>query len=125
MSLVGNSSSLKRIFVKKLCSILFTTFKYYSIYHVTTNYLIPVDLVICKGNSMEPTLNNNDILLTEKVSVRRQNIRPNDLVICKHPYVTNKTICKRIKETFYDIVNSDENNGKQSDNNYNPNKVVN
>ncbi len=125
MSLIGSNSSVSRIFVKKLGSILITTFKYYSIYHVTTNYLIPVDLVICKGNSMEPTLNNNDILLTEKVSVRRQNIRPNDLVICKHPYVTNKTICKRIKETYYDIVNNDENNGKQSDNSFNQNKVVN
>ncbi|XP_040066958.1 uncharacterized protein LOC8043966 isoform X2 [Ixodes scapularis] len=32
-------------------------------------------LVICSGSSMEPTIQNNDIILTEQVSVHMHNIR--------------------------------------------------
>lgn len=48
---------------------------YYSFFYVGTNYLIPIGLVVCKGSSMEPTLKNNDIILTEKVTVRRQHLK--------------------------------------------------
>lgn len=48
--------------------------KYYSFFYVTTNYIVPVEIVMCEGASMEPTIKNNDILLSEKFSVRRQRI---------------------------------------------------
>ena len=106
---------LAKLNAKNVGSILLTTMKYYFVFHVTNKYFIPLELVICKGNSMEPTLFNNDILIAEKVSVRRQNIRRNDLVICKHPFITNKTICKRISDTFYDFIH-DANESKLNEN---------
>lgn len=48
--------------------------KYYSFFYVTTNYIVPVEIVMCEGISMEPTIKNYDILLSEKFSVRRQRI---------------------------------------------------
>lgn len=48
--------------------------KYYSFFYVTTNYIVPVEIVMCEGVSMEPTIKNHDILLSEKFSVRRQRI---------------------------------------------------
>lgn len=48
--------------------------KYYSFFYVTTNYIVPVEIVMCEGVSMEATIKNHDILLSEKFSVRRQRI---------------------------------------------------
>jgi signal peptidase I len=48
--------------------------KYYSFFYVTTQFLIPVEVVLCEGVSMEPTLRHNDVLLSEKISVRKQRL---------------------------------------------------
>ena len=49
--------------------------KYYSYFYVVTNYVVPVDLVRCEGVSMEPLIKHNDIVLCEKVSVRRKKLK--------------------------------------------------
>lgn len=59
---------------KKLARLPWLLVKYYSVFYVTTNYLIPVEIVMCEGASMEPTLHHKDILLTEKFSIKRQRI---------------------------------------------------
>lgn len=64
-----------RVGFKKLSNIILKSIAYYSCFHVGFTYLIPIDFHICNGSSMEPTLRNNDILLTEKSSVRRLHIK--------------------------------------------------
>ena len=49
--------------------------KLYCLIHVAKTYVIPLNLVIAQGSSMEPLIKNNDILITEKVSVRRQHLK--------------------------------------------------
>lgn len=59
----------------KFAKLSWTLAKFYSFAYVCKTYLIPIDLVVCRGGSMEPMLMNNDIVLTEKVSVRRQRLK--------------------------------------------------
>lgn len=61
--------------LKKVPLNLWKAFKYYSYFYVGTNYLCPVSIVVCKGESMEPTIKENDVLLTEKVSIRRHHLK--------------------------------------------------
>ena len=49
--------------------------KYYSIFHVVTEYMIPLRLMVCRGASMQPALNNNDVILVENFSVLFHQIR--------------------------------------------------
>jgi signal peptidase I len=55
----------------KLFKLTWNVVKYYSFFYVATNYVIPIEIVMCEGKSMEPVLRQNDILLTEKYSVRK------------------------------------------------------
>lgn len=64
-----------KFYLRSVSINLWKVVKYYSYFYVSTNYLIPVGLVVAKGNSMEPTIKNYNILLTEKVSVRRQHLQ--------------------------------------------------
>lgn len=45
---------------------------------------------------MEPTLHTNDVLLTERISVRTENVRNGDIVVSKCPYDPKQHICKRV-----------------------------
>jgi signal peptidase I len=60
---------------QKILQVTWKGVKYYSIFHVVTEYLVPIRFFICRGSSMEPTFNNNNIILTEKLSVRLENIK--------------------------------------------------
>lgn len=51
----------------------------------------------CSGPSMEPTLESNNILLTEHISPRLQKLRRGDIIIAKSPSNPRQNICKRIK----------------------------
>lgn len=48
--------------------------KYYSYFYVGSSYIFPINFIMCKDHSMEPTLRKNDIIIAEKSSVRRENI---------------------------------------------------
>ncbi|GBM76466.1 Mitochondrial inner membrane protease subunit 1 [Araneus ventricosus] len=63
--------------------------------HCTTEYI--GDVVICQGPSMEPTLNSQDIMLTEHISIIRRNINRGDIIISRSPSNPKEFICKRIK----------------------------
>ncbi|XP_029822006.2 mitochondrial inner membrane protease subunit 1 isoform X1 [Ixodes scapularis] len=59
-------------------------------------------LVICSGSSMEPTIQNNDIILTEQVSVHMHNIRRGDIIVAKCPTNPRQYICKRVVAVYGD-----------------------
>ena len=45
---------------------------------------------------MEPTLYSNDILLTEHITPRFENIKKGDIVIAKSPSNPRLNVCKRV-----------------------------
>lgn len=61
--------------IKSLAKLSFNIIKYYSFFHVTTEYIIPINLIICSGSSMEPTLQSYNLLLAEKTSIRKNLIQ--------------------------------------------------
>lgn len=48
------------------------------------------------GPSMQPTLQTNDVLLTERISKRFHNFDRGDIIIAKSPIDPKQMICKRI-----------------------------
>lgn len=90
---------------KKMAMFGWTVTKFYAFFYVAKNYVIPMDLVICRGDSMDPSIQHNDILLTEKVSYRRKNLRQNDIVIATSPYNSKINVCKRIAQIGGDTAN--------------------
>ncbi|XP_044748283.1 mitochondrial inner membrane protease subunit 1 [Coccinella septempunctata] len=55
------------------------------------------DLVLCSGPSMEPTIFTDDIIITEHITPRFQQIQKGDIVIAKCPHNPLQNICKRVK----------------------------
>lgn len=55
-----------------------------------------VFLFQCSGPSMEPTINSDDILFTDHLSVLRGKFNRGDIVIAKCPTNPKQQICKRI-----------------------------
>lgn len=53
---------------------------------------------------MEPTLNSENILVTERISPRMHNLRKGDVVIAKSPINPKQHICKRIVGVPGDII---------------------
>lgn len=45
---------------------------------------------------MEPTLHSNNVLITEKVSVRRGHIQRGDIIVARNPSNPRQFICKRV-----------------------------
>lgn len=45
---------------------------------------------------MEPTLYSNDVLITERISVRLQKLKKGDIIISKSPSDREQRICKRV-----------------------------
>lgn len=61
--------------IKKIGTVGWSATKLYCFFHVAKTYILPLNLVVAQGVSMEPLIRNNDILITEKVSVRRQHLK--------------------------------------------------
>ena len=56
-----------------------------------------VDLTLCTGPSMEPTLNaNSDLVLLDRVSPRLGRIATGDIVVADSPTRPGETVCKRV-----------------------------
>ena len=72
---------------------------------VLTLWAIPFKVVVVIGNSMLPSLKNNQLLL----AVRTNNFSLNDIVVLKNDY--NETIIKRIKfdenDVYYSLLSFD------------------
>ncbi|XP_043250565.1 mitochondrial inner membrane protease subunit 1 [Colletes gigas] len=54
------------------------------------------DVITCSGPSMEPTLYSDDVLITERISLRLQKLKKGDIVISKCPSNPKQHICKRV-----------------------------
>ncbi len=52
------------------------------------------------GDSMNPTFKNGDKIIFEELN--NQKISPDDLILCYHPYISNKKIVKRVKNITVD-----------------------
>lgn len=70
----------------------------YLIIDYLQNHLISINLSV--GTSMEPTLTSPAIIISTKFPWKdiSNNLRLNDLIICKNPLNFNQLIIKRIKE---------------------------
>ena len=56
-----------------------------------------VDLTLCTGPSMEPTLNaNSDLVLLDRVSPRLGRIATGDIVVADSPTRPGEPVCKRV-----------------------------
>ncbi|XP_076644335.1 mitochondrial inner membrane protease subunit 1-like [Halictus rubicundus] len=80
--------------IKLFCKTLSKTVLYTCVIHCVYEYI--GDIVVCAGPSMEPTLYTNDVLLTERISVRTENIKKGDIVVSKCPSDPKQHICKRV-----------------------------
>lgn len=78
-----------------------TLVKYTSVFYVFTNYFVPIEIAVARGDSMEPTISDGDVLVCEKQSVRRLRARAGDIVLFTSPEDPDRLICKRIKCVAY------------------------
>uniref|UniRef100_A0A7N6AMU9 Mitochondrial inner membrane protease subunit n=1 Tax=Anabas testudineus TaxID=64144 RepID=A0A7N6AMU9_ANATE len=54
------------------------------------------EFVVCSGPSMEPTIVNQDIVFSERMSRHFCKIQKGDIVIAKSSFDPNMNICKRV-----------------------------
>ncbi|KAI6215749.1 Signal peptidase I [Aphelenchoides besseyi] len=54
------------------------------------------ELIICKGSSMVPSLYDGDIVIGEKLSVKRGDLKAGDVVCSVNPADSHQLLCKRI-----------------------------
>ncbi|CAG9091517.1 unnamed protein product [Plutella xylostella] len=80
--------------IGKTCGFLGYAFQYACVTHCTFEYV--GDFVMCSGPSMEPTLETNNILVTEHITPRLQMLRRGDIVIARCPTNPKQNICKRV-----------------------------
>ncbi|XP_054153803.1 mitochondrial inner membrane protease subunit 1-like [Oppia nitens] len=63
--------------------------------YISWNFI--AEPILCSGSSMEPTLHDNDIILTERFSsVFTKNYNRGDVVVARCPTNPNTLICKRV-----------------------------
>ena len=94
---------MKRKFLKLVKSIAIS----FIIAVFIINFLFQI--VIVDGESMVPTLQNNDKLILEKVSYRIMNPKINDIVVIKYPADIRERIIKRIIAVPGDTVKINDN----------------
>ncbi|GMT18527.1 hypothetical protein PFISCL1PPCAC_9824, partial [Pristionchus fissidentatus] len=54
------------------------------------------ELVICSGPSMHPTIQDGDLVIAERLSIRNGSVRVGDIVGCLNPHDHNQLLCKRL-----------------------------
>ncbi|NXQ15097.1 IMP1L protease, partial [Peucedramus taeniatus] len=70
------------------------TVQYGCIAHCAFEYI--GGIVVCSGPSMEPTIQNSDVVFSENLSRHFYCIRKGDIVIVKSPNDPKSNICKRV-----------------------------
>ncbi|KAJ7400263.1 Mitochondrial inner membrane protease subunit 1 [Pitangus sulphuratus] len=78
----------------RTCRFLGYTVQYGCIAHCAFEYL--GGIVVCSGPSMEPTIQNSDVVFSENLSRHFYCIRKGDIVIVKSPNDPKSNICKRV-----------------------------
>ncbi|XP_075880006.1 mitochondrial inner membrane protease subunit 1 [Nelusetta ayraudi] len=54
------------------------------------------EVVVCSGPSMEPTIVNQDVVFSERMSRHLYSIQKGDIVIAKSPFDPDMNLCKRV-----------------------------
>uniref|UniRef100_A0A8D0GID4 Mitochondrial inner membrane protease subunit n=1 Tax=Sphenodon punctatus TaxID=8508 RepID=A0A8D0GID4_SPHPU len=80
--------------MRKTLRILGYSIQYGCIAHCAFEYL--GGIVVCSGPSMEPTIQNSDVVFSENLSCHLYSIRKGDIVIAKSPNDPKSNICKRV-----------------------------
>uniref|UniRef100_A0A0N5ASG6 Mitochondrial inner membrane protease subunit n=1 Tax=Syphacia muris TaxID=451379 RepID=A0A0N5ASG6_9BILA len=62
------------------------------------------ELVYCSGPSMYPTIQDGDLVIAERMSVKLGNIRRGDIVGSLSPLDPDQLLCKRITKKQFDNV---------------------
>lgn len=70
------------------------TIQYGCIAHCAFEYL--GEVVVCSGPSMEPTIHDSDLVVSENLSRHFYSIQKGDIVIAKSPNDPKTNICKRV-----------------------------
>ncbi|MBN3326074.1 IMP1L protease, partial [Atractosteus spatula] len=70
------------------------TIQYGCIAHCAFEYI--GELVACSGPSMEPTIQDYDVVFSERLSRHFYRIEKGDIVISKSPFDPKMNICKRV-----------------------------
>ncbi|XP_043914898.1 mitochondrial inner membrane protease subunit 1 [Protopterus annectens] len=83
-----------RSIVGKALGFIGYTVQYGCIAHCAFEYL--AEIVVCSGPSMEPTIRNYDVVISEKLSRHFYRIQKGDIVIAKSPNDPRTNICKRV-----------------------------
>ncbi|KAG8438254.1 hypothetical protein GDO86_008811 [Hymenochirus boettgeri] len=84
---------IRRLFGKTL-GFMGYAIQYGCIAHCTFEYI--GEIVICSGPSMEPTIQNYDVLLCENLSRHFYSIHKGDIIVAKSPDKPSVNICKRV-----------------------------
>lgn len=72
----------------------FACVKYGCVLHCVTQYL--VDVVVCTGPSMEPTILSHDVILTDRWTPVRGRLHVGDIVVARSPSEPRQNVCKRV-----------------------------
>ncbi|KAG8125850.1 hypothetical protein E2320_020977 [Naja naja] len=80
--------------IGKTFRLLGYTIQYGCIAHCVFEYL--GGIVMCTGPSMEPTIQNSDIVFSENLSSHFYRIQKGDIVIATNPADPKTNICKRV-----------------------------
>ncbi|CAI5445757.1 unnamed protein product [Caenorhabditis angaria] len=78
---------------------------FYCVAHCISQYV--GELVICSGPSMYPTIQDGDLVLAERFSIKAKNVQKGDIVGCLSPQKPDELLCKRIVAKEGDPVESD------------------
>ncbi|KAL5006205.1 hypothetical protein ScPMuIL_015011 [Solemya velum] len=97
-------------FFSRSLGVVVSVVQYGCIAHCTLEYV--GDIVVCKGPSMEPTIQSKDICVTEHISVRRRQVQKRDVVISRSPTNPREFICKRVIAMEGDRVHLEDNTVK-------------
>eukprot|EP00080_Pristionchus_pacificus_P016438 PDM76458.1 gbf-1 [Pristionchus pacificus] len=66
------------------------------------------ELVICSGPSMHPTIEDGDLVIAERLSIKQRTLRKGDIVGCLNPHDHKQLLCKRLAGMQRDIVEPTE-----------------
>ncbi|EFP02437.1 hypothetical protein GCK72_010272 [Caenorhabditis remanei] len=54
------------------------------------------ELVICSGPSMHPAVQDGDFVLSERLTIKNNNVQIGDIVGCENPQKAKELLCKRV-----------------------------
>uniref|UniRef100_A0A913HDE5 IMP2-like protein n=2 Tax=Strongyloides stercoralis TaxID=6248 RepID=A0A913HDE5_STRER len=62
------------------------------------------EIIVCNGDSMEPTISSGDIVLGERLTIKFGKLKINDIVALISPNDSNTLLCKRITHKEFEKV---------------------